>query len=307
MNYLKLIRYKNLLMLAFMQLVFCFGFLKWQKIDLSLANWQYFLLVLSTVCIAAGGYIINNINDTATDFDNKPDDVIVGKSISEGRAYNLYVAFTLIGVSIGYYLSSVILKQHFVVIFILSASLLYVYATYLKQIMIIGNIVVAFLLSLSILIIGVFMIFPATYDGNKQEMTTVFSILVDFATIAFIINLIREMIKDLEDVNGDKNQGMKTLPIVLGVDRTSKVIFFLSFIPIICILYYVYNYLFDLLYATIYLLGFILGPLLYFSIKLWTAKSSNDFHHLSNVLKWIILFGTISILVISLNMKYHVA
>jgi 4-hydroxybenzoate polyprenyltransferase len=307
MKYLKLIRYQNLLILALMQLVFCYGFLKLQNVSMALANCQYFLLILSTVCIAAGGYIINNINDVDTDLDNKPDHVIVGKSISEGSAYNLYVAFTLIGVGIGYYLSYVILRQHFVVIFILSASLLYVYATYLKQIMIVGNITVAFLLSLSILIIGVFMIFPATYDGNKREMSTVFSILIDFATIAFIINLIREMIKDLEDVNGDKNQGMQTLPIVLGIDRTSKIVFFMSFIPIVCILYYVYQYLFDLIYATIYILGFIIGPLLYLSIKLWNAKNTQDFHHLSNVLKWVIIFGIISVLVISLNIKYHVA
>ena len=95
MNFLKLIRYQNLLLLAFMQLIFRYGFLKLQNVPvlLSLADWQYVLLVLSTICIAAGGYIINNIFDQGTDSENKPDAVIVGKYISESKAYSYYVAF----------------------------------------------------------------------------------------------------------------------------------------------------------------------------------------------------------------------
>ncbi len=305
MKYLNLIRYKNLLMIALMQLIILHGFFKFQDIWLSLADWQYYLLVLSTVCIAAGGYIINNIMDQDSDLDNKPNDVVVGKSISEAMAYNLYIAFTFLGVCIGFYLSNVVAKPGFLLFFILPAALLYIYATSLKQIMIIGNIVVAFMLSFSIIIIGFFDIFPATYDGNQPQMSTVFSILMDFAIIAFIINFIREMVKDLEDVNGDYNQGMQTLPIVIGVSRTVKIVFALSFIPILSILYYVNANLFQLLYATLYILGFIVGPLLYFTIKIWTAKTKTDFHHLSTILKLVIFFGIISIAVIGLNMKYY--
>ena len=102
MKYLKLIRYQNLLMLAFMQLIFRYGFTNQQNIGLSLAHWQYVLLVLSTVCIAAGGFIINDIFDVETDTQNKPNEVIIGKSISESLAYNLYGGFTIIGVGIGF-------------------------------------------------------------------------------------------------------------------------------------------------------------------------------------------------------------
>jgi 4-hydroxybenzoate polyprenyltransferase len=306
MKYLNLIRYKNLLLLAFMQLIFCFGFLKLQNIDLALANWQYILLVISTVCIAAGGYIINNIQDQESDIDNKPNDVVVGKFVSEELAYNLYVAFTLVGVGIGFYLSNVVLRPSFVTVFILAAATLYIYATSLKQIMLIGNIIVALLLSFGIIIIGLFDIFPATHDGNRETMSLAFSVLVDFAIISFIINLIREIVKDIEDFNGDYNQGMQTLPIVLGVSRTAKIVFALSFIPIICIVYYVYNYIFQLQFATIYILICMVGPLLYFTIKIWSAKSKSEFHHLSNVLKLVMFFGILSILIITLNGKYNV-
>lgn len=87
MNFLKLIRYQNLLMLAFMQLVFRYGFLKLQNIPLGLSDLNYCLLILSTLLIAAAGYVINNIFDQNTDAQNKPQNLIVGRKITEiGRA-----------------------------------------------------------------------------------------------------------------------------------------------------------------------------------------------------------------------------
>jgi 4-hydroxybenzoate polyprenyltransferase len=292
-------------MLGLMQLIFRYGFLKLENIPLALADWQYLLLVLSTVLLAAGGYVINNIFDQATDHDNKPDTVIVGRSISEAHAYNLYVALNITGVGIGFYLSNVIQKPGFASIFIMIAAALYFYATSLKQMVLIGNIVVAALLSCSVIIIGIFDLFPVITPENQPMMANLFSILLDFAVFAFMINFIREIVKDLEDVNGDYNQGMSTLPIVLGISRTAKITFGLSFIPILVILVYINTYLIPLLYATIYMFLFILGPLFYFMIKIWTAKKQKEFHSLSLLLKWILFFGILSVLVISLNIKYN--
>jgi 4-hydroxybenzoate polyprenyltransferase len=307
LNLLKLIRYQNLLLLAFMQLIFRYGFLKLQNVPLSLADWQYILLVVSTVCIAAGGYIIIAIFDQETDFENRPESVIVGKHITESKAYNLYVALTFIGVAIGFYLSNVIERPNFAIIFILIASTLYLYSTSLKQSLLIGNIIVALLLSASILIIGLFDLLPATYDGNKAIMGLLFSILIDYAVFAFIMSLIREIVKDIAAINGDLSQGMNTLPIVIGIPKATKIVFALSFIPIICVFYYLKVYIFDgnLMLSSIYGLVFIASPLLYFTVKIWSAKEPKDFHHLSTILKWILFFGILSILVISLNMKHN--
>lgn len=305
MNFLKLIRYPNLLMLAFMQLIFRYGFLKLQNIPLALNDWQYGLLVLSTVLIAAGGYVINNIFDQDTDNDNKPNNVIVGKSISETNAYSIYLALNITGVSIGFYLSNVIAKPGFAALFILIAATLYFYAINWKQMLLIGNFIVALLLSFSVIIIGIFDLFPVVNQSNQPLMANLFSILIDYAVFAFMINFIREIVKDLEDVNGDYNQGMRTLAITLGISRTAKVVSILSFIPVGAILLYINNYLMPLLFVTIYMLLFVVGPLLYFSIKIWSASSQKEFHVLSLLLKWILLFGILSILVISLNMKYN--
>lgn len=307
MNFLKLIRYQNLLLLAFMQLVFRYGFLKLQNIPLALTNWQYALLVLSTILIAAAGYVINDIFDQDTDNENRPDGVIVGKSISETKAYNLYVALNVSGVAIGFYLSNVIQKPSFAVIFILIASTLYLYATSLKQMLLLGNIVVALLLSSSVIIIGVFDLYPAIDPENQLLIANLFSILLDYAIFAFMINFIREVVKDLEDLKGDSAQGMKTLAIVLGSEKTTKLLFAFGLIPIVLLLMYVNNYFMpnDLFISSIYAFLFVLAPLIYFNVKIWTAKTKSDFKALILLLKWILLFGILSIVIISLNIKYN--
>ena len=307
LSILKLIRFQNLLMLAFMQLVFRYGFLKLQNIPLALTDWNYVLLVIATGTIAAGGYIINNILDVDTDTENDPENVIVGKEISEISAYNLYIGFTVIGVAIGFYLSNVINKPSFASLFIVIAATLYFYATSLKQSLLIGNIIVALLLSFSVLIIGVFDLYPVTFDANRPIMGLLFGILLDYALFAFILNFIREIVKDLEDIQGDTNEGMNTLPIAFGVNRTINLVFVLSFIPIIAALHYINSYIFAsaLYISTLYGIVFILAPLIYFTIKIRSAKTKSDFHFLSTLLKWILFFGMFSIIIISLNLKYH--
>ena len=288
-----------------MQLIFRYGFFKIQNIPLALADWQYILLVLSTVLIAAGGYVINDIFDQQTDSVNKPKSVIVGKAISETHAYNLYIGLTVTGVAIGFYLSNVIMKPGFAAVFILIAATLYLYATSLKQMMLIGNIIVALLLSFSVIIIGIFDLYPATGTDNQQQMGLFFSILLDYAIFAFMINLLREIVKDIQDTDGDYNQGMNTLPIAIGKSRTAKIVSGLTFIPLFFILYYINKYLFELIFVTLYLLLFVVGPLIYFTIKMWTATSRKELRILSGLLKWILLFGILSVAVISLNMKYN--
>ncbi|WP_343586895.1 geranylgeranylglycerol-phosphate geranylgeranyltransferase [Flavobacterium sp.] len=307
MKFLNLIRYKNLLMLAFMQLLFRYAFLKQQQVPLALADWQYGLLVLSTVLLAAAGYVINNIFDVGTDSINKPNDVVVGKGITETAAYNIYIGLNISGVAIGFILSNIIMRPTFASLFILIASLLYFYATSLKQIMLLGNFVVALLLAASVLIIGVFDLFPATTAENQAQMASLFSILSDYAIFAFVINFIREIVKDIEDVNGDYNMGMNTLPVAIGVSRAAKIALGFAIVAFIISGLYCNTYLMQnkLYIAVFYAFATVLAPLLYFIVKIFSAKSQKEFHHLSTILKLILFFGILSILVIALNIKYN--
>jgi len=308
MKYLKLIRYQNLLMLGFMQLIVRYGFLKQQHIFLALTNFQFILLVVSTLCIAAGGYIINDIFDVETDIENRPKRVVVGTSISEDIAYNLYFGFTVVGVLIGFYLSNAIGLNSFAGAFIITAALLYLYANSLKQSLLIGNVIVALLLSFSVLIIALFDLLPVTYEGNRAEMGLIFTILLDYAIFAFIINFIREIVKDLEDINGDYNQGMNTLPIAIGISRTTKIVFALGIVFILYLCYYIYQYYFlnHLIISTLYSILFIVSPMIYCIIKIFEAKHQSEFKHLSNILKIILCFGILSIAITSYNIQHHV-
>jgi len=303
MKYLKLIRYQNLLMLAFMQLVFRYLFLARSYVDLALTDFNYILLVIATVCIAAGGYVINNIMDQDTDEIAKPQNRMVGVSISETVAYNWYIGLTIVGVGIGFYLSNVIYKPTFASMFILVATLLYMYATSFKQIPVLGNVVVALMLSTSIIIIGLFDILPAIDVDNRFRMKEAFDILMHYAIFAFIINLIREIVKDMEDMDGDYQSGINSLPIAIGVQKTKIIVGVLTVISIGILAYYVNSNLFELDYVVYYAMILIVGPLIYFGVKLLNAATKKEYHHLSLVLKIILFFGILSVAVIVFNLK----
>ena len=286
-----------------MQLVFRYLFLKQSYVDLALTDFNYILLIFATVCIAAGGYVINNIMDQDTDEIAKPQNRVVGVSISETVAYNWYIGLTIVGVGIGFYLSNVIYKPTFASMFILVATLLYMYATSFKQIPVLGNVVVALMLSTSIIIIGLFDILPAIDADNRFRMKEAFDILMHYAIFAFIINLIREIVKDMEDMDGDYQSGINTLPNAIGIQKTKIIVGVLTVISIGILAYYVNSNLFELDYVVYYAMILIVGPLIYFGVKLLNAATKKEFYHLSLVLKVILFFGILSVAVIVFNLK----
>ncbi|WP_132215609.1 geranylgeranylglycerol-phosphate geranylgeranyltransferase [Mariniflexile fucanivorans] len=296
MNLLNLIRWKNLVMIAIVQLLIKYALLEPFGVQTSLNILGISLLIFASICIAAAGNIINDIYDIETDFINKPDKLIVGKSISEKTAYNLFILFNVVGVGIGFYLSHLVGRSAFFSLFVIISVLLYVYATYLKQTLLIGNIVISVLVALSLIIVGIFDLLPATTSLNQQMQLTFFKIIFDYAVLAFIINLLREITKDLEDINGDYKAGMNTLPIAIGTERATKVLFVLSFIPLFLVGSYIINSLYKNYIAVIYFLIFIIAPLLYITIKFFSASTKKDFHHISNLLKLVMFFGMLSLL-----------
>lgn len=290
-----------------MQVLFRYGFLNLQGISLGLSHLQFGILVLSTVCIAGAGYIINNIFDRETDAINKKD-VIVGNSISEAMSYNLYIALNVIGVGAGFYLSNVIEKPGFALLFIIVSGTLYLYASSLKQSLLVGNIIVAILTAVSVIIVGLFDLFPIITAENQAHLGVLFNILLDYALFAFLINFIREITKDLQDVKGDYNLGMNTLPIALGVERTAKIVLIATGLITLYLTYYIFKYYFnnDLYISTVYSLLAIIAPLIFFCVKIVSAKSSSDFKLLSLILKIVLFFGILSIAVNTFNISANV-
>lgn len=296
LHFLNLIRWKNLLIIAFVQILIKYALFEPFNIDITLNWFGFSLLVISTICIAAAGYIINDIYDVETDLVNRPEKVIVGNSVSEKTANNLFILFNIVGVLIGFYLSHLIEKSSFFALFVLISALLYIYASYLKRTLLIGNIVVSLLVAFTIIIVGIFDLIPAVNAENQTNQITMFKVLLDYALFAFVINLVREMIKDIEDVDGDHKSGMKTLPIVIGRDRARNVAFIISLVPILGLIYYLSNFLYQHTILVIYFLLFIGGPLIFVTIKIFQAKSKKDYKVISNILKLILLFGMLSML-----------
>lgn len=265
-----------------------------------LEDFEFFLLVIATLCIAAGGYVINDVYDVIIDSINKPEKVLIGKKISETTAYRLFVIFNVIGVAIGFYLSNSIGKPGFSAIFIIFSALLYLYASYLKGIFLIGNLLVSILVAMSLLIVGVFDLLPAITPENQSVQAIAFRVVLTYAFFAFSINFIREIVKDLQDLNGDKKLDLQTLPIVLGRKRTTAIVFGLGVLLVLLLVYYMYNHLYAHQAVMLYFLFAIVGPLLYFCIKSWDAETNKQYAFLSKLLKMIMFFGICSIPLIQL-------
>ena len=303
-SFFRLIRWKNLLLIALVQILIKYALLEsFEVVRFTLNDFGFFLLVLSTLCIAAAGNVINDIYDVETDLVNKPEKVIVGKNMSEKVAFNIYIVLTIVGVGIGFYLSNLIGRSGFSAIFVIISALLYIYATYLKQTTLIGNITVSFLVSMSLLIVGLFELLPVITEQNRETQLTFFKIIFDYAIFAFLINLLREMVKDIEDVNGDYKAEMKTLPIIIGRERSLKVVFALSLIPLFAVAYYVIVFLYQHYIAVGYFLIFIIAPLLYFAIKSFSAETKKEVGFLSVLLKFIMLFGVLSLVLYQFILK----
>jgi 4-hydroxybenzoate polyprenyltransferase len=294
MKVLKLLGFENLLLLAFAQLIFRYGFLEHQPgMFLALNYWQNALLVLSCVCIAAGGYLINAIagSDSGT------------AVMKEERAYNLYALLTITGVGIGFYLANHIQKPWFSSIFVAVAFGLYLYATSLKYSIVVSNVVIGIIVMLSVLIVGIFNLYPVIYTDGLVKIQAIFGLIMDYALFAFVIVLLITMIKDIAAADADYNAGASTLPLALGKQRAARVAFFVGLIPVVMVLYYTDAYLRELLWTLCYTLLFILGPLIWFLINLWTAKTQKEFARLEMALKIILFFAAVSIAVLTYNVE----
>jgi 4-hydroxybenzoate polyprenyltransferase len=299
LNFLKLIRWKNLLLIALVQFLIKYAllepFLEATNLRITLNLFGFFLLVLATICLAAAGYIINDIYDVEIDKVNRPERVIVGNTISEKTANTLFIVFNVVGVVLGFYLSNLVGKNGFFALFIIISALLYVYASYLKQMLLVGNIVVSLLVALSLVIVGLFDLLPVITPENQETQITFFKIILDYAVFAFVINFIREIVKDIEDIDGEYKAGFNTLPIAFGRNRAIKVVFALSVLLVLGVVYYIITFLYSKLIVVAYFLVFIMAPLVYICIKSYTAETKAELRLISNLLKLVMLIGMLSL------------
>lgn len=240
-------------------------------------DWRLLVLATSTAIIAAAGYIINDYYDIKIDLINKPDRVVIGKGITRRYALLFHTALSVLGIAMGVLLGLRVAAIHFV-----SAFLLWWYSNYLKRQPFIGNFVVALLTGLSVWLVNV------VYHQN-------YALVSIYALFAFFITLVREIVKDMEDLKGDNTFGCRTLPIVWGVRRTKWVIYGLLILFATVVMYLNYEYT---KLPEYYFLVFLFLPLAFFTGRLIVADTKKDFYWLSQWCKIIMLLGILSMIFI---------
>ncbi len=240
---------------------------------------RFFLLVFSTVAIAAGGYIINDYYDQKIDMINRPQKVVVGTFLRRRLAMLSHLVLTATGIGVGFYLSVEIGAIH-----IFSSFLLWYYSNFLRRITLIGNLVIAFLPGLTLLLVAVYL---------KQNEVLIYV----YALFAMGIVLIREVLKDIEDVKGDAAFGCESIPVIFGI-RGAKIFIYITCLGsaslLVSFLFTVENWL-----VRYYFVG--LGPVfLWFIYKLYSADKQIDYKYLVQVTNIIIFSGLISMIFIQL-------
>ncbi len=265
-------------------------------------NLHFFLLVLSTCCIAAAGNIINDYFDIKADRVNRPDKIVIGKYIKRRWAIVLHWGLNAAGVLIGAYLAWVYKSWWLILIPFISVNLLWLYSTYLKKREFVGNFTVALLTAMVIVLSAHFMLlnlpeaddFRAHFD-YKVILNPCIFLSGLLAVFAFITNLTREIVKDLHDVRGDVKMNCKTIPIVHGERFTRILIGILLFMQMMAVIMILVvgssslkgsQTIFPLIIILILNLGFISA----FIINI-IAKDKASHYRISWILKIIMLAG----------------
>jgi 4-hydroxybenzoate polyprenyltransferase len=272
-SFLRLTRAWNLMIIALSQYLTAAMLISVQTIF----DWKLLLLCACTVAIAAGGYVINDYYDVKIDLVNKPERVVIGRGITRRYAILLHSILSIAGILVGFIISWKIAAINFASVF-----LLWWYSNDLKRHPFIGNLVVSLLTGIAILLVD------ALYKTGN-------TLIITYAIFAFFMTLIREIIKDMEDLKGDDTFGCKTLPIVWGLRKTKFFIYFVLFIfsLTVLLLNFVYRQL-----PLYYFLLFLFPPLLWLLYRLIKADTKKDFEWLSTFCKVIMLLGILSLVFI---------
>lgn len=232
--FFKLVRWPNLLITALMMCLVHHCLMHMES------TFPFTLLVISMVLIQAGGYVINDIFDLEIDAINKPDKQIVGRIFTEKQGNVFYISLTIIGLVCALAASLIALGSKFITIFAcmaLLACLLYSYSSRYKKKLVIGNLIVSLSVAFAVFVPWLFeMIYISKHELLLITMQPLMRISLRFVLIytafAFLMTLIREIVKDMQDVNGDGRWHCRTIPIVWGMNAAQIIVIVLCCVTV---------------------------------------------------------------------------
>lgn len=302
--FFRMIRLPNLIFIALTQVLFyeCIirPVLDPLQLPAEIDRISLIFLILASLFIAAAGYIINDYFDINIDQVNKPEKNVVDSVVSRRWAMLWHFVISGIGVLLSIYVYIRSSLWYIPLANLGCVFLLFVYSLTLKKKLLIGNIVISFLTAWVIVIlflseVKIFHTQALTEDLIASQKIVRLGLL--YSSFAFIITLIREAIKDMEDLAGDMKYGCRTMPIVWGVNATKiYVAVWLVVLLAMVIIAQVYVSQFRWWWPSIYSTLFIILPLGFLLVKLFSASTPKQFHTLSTVTKLVMLSGILSML-----------
>ena len=313
--FLSLIRLQNLLIVALTQYFIRLAFTKTFLPFPALNDLEFFLFVFTTISITAAGYIINDIYDVETDRINKKSKLIIGAHFQAKTAIIWYFLLNTIALFSGIYLAILIGKPLYSLVFVYCIFFLWRYSKSMKKAFLIGNIHVAILTALVLINTALFDIIPNIHFPGNESGGMILKIILVYALFSFLLTLIREFVKDIEDKEGDSAINSHTLAIVLGIRKTKIIVFCLSFLVVGIVGFWQYFQLQIIslnnvkwdgeIYESVLIWGtdkyaiiytaILQTALLFFILKLYNSKTKKDFYYLSQFCKIIMLLGICSI------------
>lgn len=297
MSWLRLIRWKNLLVILLTQL------LAWWCIVVPvgpaiLSPFNFLCIALSTVLIAAAGYIINDYFDVKIDSINKPDKVILERSIPRKQAIILHTVLNVIALILAIYVARQAHNYEWVLLQLTCTLLLWFYSTHFKRQYVTGNLVVALLTALTIFTL--FLYEPALQyaAGAGFPASLPVWVLVIYSYFAFMLTWMREITKDMEDIKGDEAEGCVTMPIKKGLKYATGFTILLAALAIIPLAFAAFIlFSVQLTLLAYYVIILLIAPLIAWSVFITRGATEAHYNNASHLLKLIMILGVCSLLI----------
>ena len=306
-SFLKLIRWPNLLIVLISMISILLFVINpalgsaWFAVGLS--EMEFALLVLATLLITIGGYLINDFFDMDADRFNKPGKNQVGLKWPVSTVQLLYWVFTIGGVALGVLVSWMVNQINYSLVFVFAAGMLWFYSERYQCMPVIGNIVVAFLSTLSFGLVWLFQFFALSADAVgftyvQSGFPLANRLVLIYVAFAFVTSFLREVIKDIEDKEGDEKFGCNTLAVVYGTGRSKVLAIFLAGLGLAATIWIQVFFMqaeFWMLFGYFFLIDLLFIICLIQTIR---AKKKADFRKLSNYVKWLMVIGILSMILI---------
>ncbi len=308
--FFKLVRWTNLLIIAAMMCL-VYYFLMAPLFAIGIAGVlppspSFLLLVISLIFIVAGGYVINDYYDVEIDKINKPEKLIVGKGFCDKEVKFFYNVLSFIGLLAGLASSVISLKSNFYILFailLLLVCVLHSYSSTYKKKFLIGNIIVSLSVAFAVFLPFLFEILYVSNNAlllsvSKDVLVNNLPFVLIYTAFAFLITLLREIVKDAEDAKGDSVTNCRTLPIVCGLKNTKIIIYVLS-VALYALLFY-YHIIITNLQANIAMVLLLLVECMavVFVVNIIRIKEFPEFHSASVFLKIQMVAGMLTMMFI---------